>query len=92
MYVDENNASSIEIGNNAFLIEIEAGLIRVRGILYRPMYVCIDENDASLIEGFTRGIPSMCPLMRIMLWRTPSERRLLACRRRLHPISTSGAV
>src|SRR6218665_3350555 len=28
----------------------------------------------------------------ISMWRTPSERRLLACRRRLHPISTSGAV
>src|SRR6218665_2069223 len=27
----------------------------------------------------------------LMMWRTPPERRLLACRRRLHPISTSGA-
>src|SRR6218665_1351909 len=28
----------------------------------------------------------------IIMWRAPSERRLLACRRRLHPISASGAV
>src|SRR6218665_2205516 len=60
--------------------------------------------DKGLKQSVEHGViwASICLVLRsftvqnqlaeLLLWRTPSERRLLACRRRLHPISTSGAV